>query len=362
MSSEDRAKAECLSPFQRTRSSGGRQAAGTHLVFDDLRDGAHRALLDAVAASDARLLVHDLGSAAEGEASLRELVQQAEGDDAPDQVVRPGGPATLPRLPEGSVARILTALASFACLRLTTPFLLSPEASGASMGMPLLCALASGIWPPLASVLVVGSTSAALIVRSPAGDAASPFLAIAIAAAALLWWGAVGRRDRLSSLGVLLPCCLPSPVAGAAISGYALDPLPSALTAGVGFCLGTVFHAAVSCSFSPVELGSSLTNLVQSPGLWALLVGTVLSAAVSSAAALRGSVGWGIAGQAFGFTLLAGFCVLAASMENNGIWPSVDWSSVVLALLLSVLMCVATVLRGPLYEGQEGEDSDEFSK
>ena len=52
-------------PFAASSSSGGRQAAGTILVFDDLRDGAHRALLDAVAASDARLLVHDLGSAAD---------------------------------------------------------------------------------------------------------------------------------------------------------------------------------------------------------------------------------------------------------------------------------------------------------
>ena len=52
-------------PFAASSSSGGRQAAGTILVFDDLRDGAHRALLDAVTASDARLLVHDLGSAAD---------------------------------------------------------------------------------------------------------------------------------------------------------------------------------------------------------------------------------------------------------------------------------------------------------
>ena len=34
------------------------------LLFDDLGDGAHRALLDAVAARDAGVLVHDLSDAA----------------------------------------------------------------------------------------------------------------------------------------------------------------------------------------------------------------------------------------------------------------------------------------------------------
>ena len=38
---------------------------GLELVLDDLGDGAHRALLDAIAAGDAGFLVHDLDGAAD---------------------------------------------------------------------------------------------------------------------------------------------------------------------------------------------------------------------------------------------------------------------------------------------------------
>ena len=77
---------------------------------------------------------------------------------------------------------------------------------------------------------------------------------------------------------------------------------------------------------------------------------------------MGGSVAAGLAGQVLAFLYVLAACILAASVKNTGIWDAVDWSTVVLALLLGVLMCVATVLRGPLFEDQEGEDLDEFSE
>ena len=43
-------------------------------------------------------------------------------------------------------------------------------------------------------------------------------------------------------------------------------------------------------------------------------------------------------------------------MENGGIWGTPDWEAIIVAVLLFVLLCTATVLRGPLFEDQEGDE------
>ena len=320
---------------------------------------------DASVLEFAEELAASLGDPEEGRLSLRDLVLQAEDDEGgatEERLPRPADEGRALRLPEGSLARAVTALACFSCLRLIAPFLLPPDAEAALVGIPLICAVAAGFWPPLASLLVGGAVAAAIARGSLGGNPAPALLAVAVAAGLLVWWVLAGRRERLSSICLLLPCCLPSPVTGSAASGYALDPLPAAGTAGVAFLMGVVFHAAVSGSFGAEAVLDALLQAAQSPAFWLLLAGSVAGGALSSALALRGSVGWGLAGQALGLACVVASCVVAARMENSGIWPALDWSSVVLALLLSVLMCVATVLRGPLYEGQEGEDPDEFSE
>ena len=58
---------------------------GSKLVFGDLGDGAHRALLDAVAARLARVLVHNVGNAADDlENALRARV---DADAAPNALI-----------------------------------------------------------------------------------------------------------------------------------------------------------------------------------------------------------------------------------------------------------------------------------
>ena len=54
--------------------------------------------------------------------------------------------------------------------------------------------------------------------------------------------------------------------------------------------------------------------------------------------------------------LLAAEC-LAAGVENGGIWAPPNWVHAGLAVLLYAFLCISTVLRGPLFGGQEGEDS-----
>lgn len=302
-----------------------------------------------------------LGDPAEGAESLESLVSQAEEDDdvRPPAIRRPRRPL---RLPEGLLPRMLTALVAFSALRLTLPHVAGLAAEPALAAGVLLaaCALAA-IWPPAAAPLSAVATAAALASGS-GGEALPVFLAVLLVVSVVAWWALAGRFERLSSLALLLPWCLPSPVAGAALSGYALETLPAAVTSALGYLSGALFHAAAASSFSATPLSEALVAELTSPTFWLLLAGSLTCGVVASALTGRGSVASGVLGQLLGLGCLLACCVLAASVENTSIWPALDWPSVVLALLLGVLLCVATVLRGPLYEDQEGEGTDEFSE
>ena len=337
-----------------------------------LPSGAEEALLaelspapagrDASVLDFARSLASCLGSAREGAESLRELVEQAEEDEQATRRARrrtAGLPGWLPS-PVSLVPRVLTAIVVFAALRLVTPAISALSAEASTIG-GLLAALASAVVPQLGAPVVVTALAAALLLSAPGELTVLGVCALAVASC--VWWAVCGLREKTSSLALLLPCCLPAPAAGAALAGYALDPGPAAATAALGHVLGIVFHASVSAGFSADSIAQALLDTAIDPTAWIALAGTVSCAAVASAVALRGSVASGVVGQALGCALLVGSEVLAASMENAGISPSLDWGAIVLAVLLSVLMCVATALRGPLYEDQEGEDSyDEFSE
>lgn len=251
-----------------------------------------------------------MGDPHAGAASLRELVDQAEKDDGSTAALvgeRTPLALRLPWLPS-AIGRAVTALATFATVRLALPALLGPESGSAA------------------------------------------------AAATLTWWASVGRRERLGGLAVLLPCCLPTPVAGAGVAGYAFDPGPAAVTGAVGYLLGSLFGHAVDAGFSATVTVAALIAEWASPAFWAVCAGAALCGAVSSAVALRGSVAAGVCGQILGLCLLVGSEVIAASMENAGIWNALDWEAVVIAVLLTVLLCIATVLRGPLFEDLDDED------
>lgn len=317
---------------------------------------------DADALELAEELVPHLGLPAMGAESLRGLVEQAEKDDEPDagaRVRRVRADGSL-HLPEGAAARAATALLAFSALRLVTPHV--PWLAGAPAAVaPLVGALAGAAWPPAAAPLAMAALVAALL-GTPGETPVPGLLAALLAVCGLAWWAVVGRRERLSSATILLPCCLPSPVCGSALAGFALDPAPAALSSCLGYLTGCVFHASVSASFSPDALVAALGALLSDPAFWLLLAGCVGCGALSSAVAMRGSVAAGVLGQALGLGCLVAPTILAASMENSGIWAALDWPTLILALLLFVLMCIATVLRGPLCEGPEGEELDEFSE
>ena len=294
-----------------------------------------------------------LGDPQEGASSLRELVEQAESDDGeealPDRAARALSHPWLP----AAIVRAGTALLAFAVLRLVLPSL--PGATDQLIAVAsLACAGASALWPPLGAVLAGGSLVAALAIASP--TPASFPLAAALGCALVLWWALAGRTDHLGSAALLLPCCLPSPSAGAALAGFALDPLPAMLTGVVGHLVAGVFQASVATGFLATAVVSQVAQTWADPSFWVLVAGSAACALVSSAVALRGSVGAGVVGQALGLGCLILSQGVSAGMENGGIWAAPHWESVVVAVLLFVLLCTATVLRGPLFEDQEGDE------
>lgn len=299
-------------------------------------------------------LVACLGSPQEGAASLRDLVNQAESDE-PERDPLPGRVALAlshPWLP-GAIVRAVSALLAFAVLRLVLPAL--PDATDQLIAVAsLACAGATALWPPLGSILAGGSLVIALATATP--TAASFPLAAACGVVLAAWWALAGRTDHLGSAALLLPCCLPSPSAGAALAGFALDPLPAALTGAAGHLMGSLFHLAVSQGFSALATVSALGQEWARPSFWVLVAGSATCALVSSALALRGSVRAGVAGQALGLATLLAAGSLASGMENGGIWGAPNGEACVVAVLLFVLLCTATVLRGPLFEDQEGDE------
>ncbi len=297
-----------------------------------------------------------LGSAEEGAASLSRLVNQAERDDGEEETVawRVRHLPVSVRFPwlEDAIERIVSAVVVyFAMMRVM------PSFQGATeqfvLTSSLVAALASALWPPLGSALVGAAFIFVLV--TAATSVPGIIFALACGVGLIYWWVKIGRTEYLASAALLLPCCTSTPLAGAAISGFALDPAPATATGMVGFLLGTAFEAATVAGFSPTALAQILVGDCLTPTYLISLVGAAACAFASSSIAMRGTVGSGIAGQGVGLVMLIIAEILAARVENGGIWAAPDWETVSIAVILFVSLCIATVLRGPLFGDQEGE-------
>ncbi len=301
-------------------------------------------------------LAPSLGDASAGAASLRELLDQSKDDEAEKDLswedkhipLRVKLPWLWP-----AVERTLPALLTLACVLAAAPSI--PAAQTAPM---LLVAVgvyaATAVWPPVGSLLAVLSASVALACAHPT-NLAFP-LAAGIAVAGCLWWAYIGRRDRLATAALLLPCCLGRPVAGAQMSGFALDPLEAAVTGAASALLGLVFRAGAACDFAATPVANQLATTLTQPATWVLVAGSAAAALASCLVAMRGSVRAGIAGQGLGLAVLLAFEVFAARVENGGFSFASIWVDCLYAVLLFVVLCLMTVLRGPLFESQEGEE------
>ncbi|MCI1646288.1 MAG: serine/threonine protein kinase [Olsenella sp.] len=308
----------------------------------------------------ARAILPELGDGAEGAESLCELVDQSENDD-PSLAAKPSELPAHVRLPW--LAPVLERAASAVCTFFAINSIL-PAIPGTTNEFALIGALVSAAacaaWPPIGSAIA----GVALVVALATAHvtAASFPLALITAAGLAVWWVSCGHTDRVSTAAVLAPACLNSPAAGVALAGYGMDPLPAAATGVTGALLSLLTGAAVTGGFSAQATAATLIPLLTSPATWVVVSGCAVSALLASAIAMRGSVASGIVGQIVGAVTITLFWLLACRVESSGYWFGQMLEGCGLAVFLSVFLCVETVLRGPLDEGQEGEDSDELSQ
>lgn len=307
-------------------------------------------------------LVPELGDPAEGQASLAELIEQSEQDDQVDEA--DWGRAHLPfrlRRPQawGVVERALPALAVAALAARALPGFDALGVPARIAGAAVACALAA-IWPPSASLTCGSFIVVAIATTAPA----SPSFALAsiIGVAFAAWWALIGRTEGLASVALLASWPLGRPMAGAQLAGFTLDPLAALLTGGFTYLMATIMAPVLAAGFAAGQAAPAVLAALGSPLTWAGAVAAAFAAWLSSIVAMRGTVASGIVGQALGCAVLLGAECLRARVENGGIWSVPDLPSCTVAVTCFLFMCILTVLRGPLFEGQEGEDTDELSQ
>ncbi len=334
---------------------------------------AEEALLGALAANPsarvpsietlAKELVFALGDPGAGMESLRDLVSQDPGVVSDDADEWEGERLPL-AISHPWVPRVFVrGLAALTTAWVTWPLMLlffdaanpsgfpSPMALGTTAALAALAAL----WPPLGSALALAAFCMTIALH--ATTATPLLLAIVLAVAFVAWWATCATGSHLSTLAVLLPACLQSPLAGNAIAGYALTPARALCTGCASWLVGRIWPAASAAGFALDGLTDSLLIPLVSPPALLSLAGCALSATVCAAITWsEGSVGRAVLGQAVGCTTLVGLQLLAARMENGGIWAEPSWGNTGIAVLFSVLVCVACILHGPQYTDPESED------
>ena len=304
----------------------------------------------------AKELVFALGDPAAGTASFRNLLSQAPGDDNADPEDWEGERLPLgisyPWLP-GAFVRALTAACVLAATWHLMPTILPGPtvAPGAAIG----CAALAALWPPLGSALAALAFCYAVVAH--ATEAAALLLGIVMAIFVVAWWATCGVRSRLSSASVLLPACLASPLAGTAVASCALGPAAAMVTACVSWLVGRIWPVAAPLGFALDGAVEPLLRSLATPPALLSLAGCMAAALVCSAITWwRDSSSYAVAGQAVGCAILVGFQLLAARMENGGIWADPSWGNTGIAVVLCVLVCTACVLRGPRITDDESEE------
>ena len=174
------------------------------------------------------------------------------------------------------------------------------------------------------------------------------------------WWGLVGRAEGMASVALLAPWASGQPYAGAQLAGFTLDPLAALATGGFTYLMGTIMGCVVGAGFAAEQATPAVLAALASPATWLCAGGAACASWLSSIVAMRGTVASGIVGQVLGAGALVAATWLRARVENGGIWGVDELAACAVAVTCLLFMCILTVLRGPLFLGQEGEDSDEL--
>jgi serine/threonine-protein kinase len=217
----------------------------------------------------------------------------------------------------------------------------------------LFAACAAALWTPLAAVVVV-----VMLVAALHGTGSSPFTVMVSGVALILTFICLtkGHGKKAVSLALLVAPALGEPAASAAIAGTSSSIPLAALASATSWGLARVMSAATSTGFSVSQLEHVLVLSLRPSSLMSFL-GCIVAACVASVITRSGSSSIrSIVGQILGCVVVIFFQLLAVRMENGGIWPTPNWSTVGVAVLLGVLVCLALALRGPReFDWEDGE-------
>ena len=305
----------------------------------------------------AKELVFALGDPVAGTASLHDLLSQASATDEDDPEDWEGERLPLaishPWVP-GAFARLFAATTTLVLAWQLTP-LFTADPTYARAGALAAGALAA-LWPPLGSLIAGAAFCVAIALR--ATTTTPLLLAIVMGITLLIWWATCAMGSKLSTPALLLCGCLSSPLAGTAIAGVALTPAPAFFTACMSWFFGHLWPAVLAAGFTLDGIVDALLYpLFTLPALVSLAGCGVAAALCSALTWWRPQTSYAVWGQVLGCIVLVGAQLLAARMENGGIWQDPSWGNAGIAVLLCVLACMACILHGPRDAGVESEDS-----
>lgn len=319
---------------------------------------AEHALLTALAANPAartpsveilaKELVYALGDPVAGAQSLRGLLSQttSDADDDPDDwegerlplaVTFPWLPAVFVRL----LAAIITGLTA-----LPVASALFQAHPTAPLIVPAVCAVLTAAWPPVGALLVLGGACAAII--TAATTAAPLLLGIVGAIVLVAWWALCGTTSHLATPALLLPACLASPIVGTGIAGYALTPACAFITGCASWGIGYLTPLILGAHFSLDGMVDALLMPLAAPSILIQVFGCGMAALLCSAITHSSpSTSRAIIGQALACLTVVASQLIAARMENGGIWSDPSWENTGIAVVLCMLVCLACILHGP---------------
>ncbi|MDO5118986.1 MAG: serine/threonine-protein kinase [Coriobacteriales bacterium] len=333
-------------------------------MIPDVQGISEQALLGALAPSAsmrtpsvsefANELTFTLGDISVGADSIRHLLSQT-GQSPEDEEAWEGNLPLYFRYPwlAPLITRGTAAVSSGLAGLLFLPSLFT-SASTAYIAASVFAGVAA-FWPPLGGALVIVAALLALLTTTQ--SAAAILLPLVLGAVLIAWWAFMGALDHHSTPAVTLPCCFGNPIAGAAWAAAFLTPL-SALAAGtVGWLFGRVAMLSVASAFSAADVVAGLVEIATHPSTWIAFGGCAAAAGAGSAVTrIRPSTGFAVTGQITTAALLIASQLLAVRVENAGIWLAPTWDTTGIAVVLCVLVSIATVLSGPEPEDLEDDD------
>ncbi len=302
-----------------------------------------------------------LGDEVEGRKSVESLMAQAAGEPDPhaQEWEDARNPPLTVRFPwlAGAFRRglgsVACGLVGLRCVPAIVGMLGSQASPAVVMALSLLGPAAVAALSPQAGGVVAGVALAGALFST--GVYSPAFLIASLVVAALFGWAlTTSYKAQLSHAALFMGCALGSPCGSSAVSGACLPPLAAALTSALGGALRLVLGAAEGAQGAGDFVGACAA-LVCHGGTWVCLAGCALAAAVCALVSKNHGKGANIAGQAMCAAILVASLLVAARVENGGLWGVPSLSDTAVALGCSLLMSIAIGILGPVPNTWEDE-------